>query len=172
MIRQAGLEDAAAISEIGLDSFRTAYEGTCGPDDLILHLDEFHAEAAVTRQMNSPANNYLIAEHDSQPAGFAKVRDSSPLPETSATKVIELHQLYVSPKQQRFGIGGQLVDALVSFAREEAAQGIWLSAWEDASWAVNFYLKQGFATVGTTEFRLGRTVYTDLLMWRRVDSGN
>jgi ribosomal protein S18 acetylase RimI-like enzyme len=70
------------------------------------------------------------------------------------------------PEQQRFGIGGMLIDAAAGFARDKAADGIWLSVWEDAPWAVNCYRKNGFESVGTTEFQLGKTVYADLLMWR------
>jgi len=169
VIREAGVDDVAAISVIGLKSFREAYENTCGPDDLILHLDEFHVEAAVLAQMGSQSNDYLIAENNSRPAGFAKLRESPPSPAAPATRVIELHQLYVLPEQQRYGIGGHLLEAVVNHARDKGAEGVWLSAWEDATWAVNFYRKHGFETVGTTEFRLGKTVYTDLIMWRPVD---
>lgn len=161
-----------AIAEIGLKSFRAAYEHSCGPDDLILHLDEFHAEAAVVAQMKSPANDYLLAENNGRPAGFAKVRESSPLSEAQATRVVELHQLYVHPQQQRFGIGGYLLEAVFNYVRNKGAEGVWLTAWEDAPWAVNFYHKHDFLTVGTTEFRLGKSVYSDLLMWRPVDPDN
>ncbi len=172
MIRRAVAEDVAAISEIGLVSFREAYAHSCGPDDLILHLNEFHTAAAVLAQMNSQGTDYLIAENDGQPAGFAKLCESSPLPEVAATRVVELHQLYVLPEQQRFGIGGHLIEAVVDNVRDKAAEGVWLSAWEDATWAVNFYRKHGFETVGTTEFRLGKTVYIDLLVWRPVDANS
>ena len=73
------------------------------------------------------------------------------------------------PEQQRAGIGGSLIDAAARFARDKAADGIWLSVWRDAPWAVNCYRKNGFEVVGTAEFKLGRTVYKDLLMWRPVE---
>jgi len=172
VVRHAGADDVSAISEIGLDSFRAAYEHTCEADDLILHLDEFHAEAAVVAQIGSPGTDYLIAENNGRPAGFAKVRETSPLPEVTATRVIELHQLYVQPDQQRFGVGGYLLKAVFDYVRDKAADGVWLSAWEEANWAIDFYNKHAFATIGTTDFRLGETVYVDLLMWRPVNLEN
>jgi GNAT superfamily N-acetyltransferase len=168
VVRIAGADDSGAISDIGLNSFREAYEHTCAPDDLILHLDEFHTETAVVAQMGCPGNDYLIAENGGQPAGFAKVRESLALPEVPATRLIELHQLYVQPDQQRFGLGGYLLEAVLNYVRGKGAEGVWLSAWEEATWAVNFYHKHGFATVGATDFRLGNTVYIDLLMWKPV----
>jgi ribosomal protein S18 acetylase RimI-like enzyme len=78
----------------------------------------------------------------------------------------------VQPEQQRYGVGGYLLEAVFDYVREKAAEGVWLSAWEDANWAVDFYHKHAFATVGTTGFRLGETVYIDFLMWRPVNLEN
>ncbi len=169
VIRVATADDVATISAIGHKSFRTAYENTCEPDDLILHLDEFFGEAAIQGEMGVPGHYYLLALNAGQAAGFVKIRENSRPLEIPASRALELHQLYVLPEQQRFGIGGRLIDAAASFARGKAADGIWLTVWEHAPWAVNCYRKYGFESVGTTDFRLGRTVYTDLLMWRPVD---
>ena len=77
-------------------------------------------------------------------------------------------QVYVLPDKQRYGIGGRLIEAVVDIARLEGADGLWLSVWEDAPWAVNAYRKNGFEAVGTAAFCLGKTRYKDLLMWRSV----
>ena len=86
-----------------------------------------------------------------------------------ASRALELHQVYVLPDAQRAGVGGRLIAAAADFARDKAADGIWLSVWEDAPWAVNCYRKYGFEEVGTAVFTLGATVYNDLVMWRPVE---
>ncbi len=171
-IREASAEDAATISSVGHASFRMAYENTCEPDDLILHLDEFFGEAAIRGEMGLPGRYYLLASILGQAAGFVKIRESARPVEIPASRALELHQLYVLPDQQRYGIGGKLIEAAARFAGGKAADGIWLTVWEHAPWAVNCYRKCGFEEVGTTDFRLGKTVYADLLMWRPVDSDN
>ena len=70
---------------------------------------------------------------------------------------------------QRHGLGGRLLANVVAFAQENAAAGIWLSAWEFADWATSFYKRHGFAAIGKVEFKLGAMIHTDLLMWRPLE---
>lgn len=165
-IREAGIDDVDTLSAIGHASFRKAYENWSHPDDLVAHLDAFFSVEAIQKEMQLPGHNYLIAVNQDTAAGFVKIRESARPDEVPATRALELHQVYVMPEQQRFGIGGLLIEAAADYARDKAADGIWLSVWEKAPWAVNCYRKYGFEEVGKTDFQLGRTVYTDLLMWR------
>ena len=165
-IREAGIDDVDTLSAIGHASFRAAYEKWSHADDLLAHLDTFFSVEAIHNEMELPGHNYLIAVHGDVPAGFVKIRENTRPDEVPATRALELHQVYVMPDQQRHGIGGLLIAAAADFARDKAADGVWLTVWKDAPWAVNCYRKYGFEEVGTTEFQLGRTVYTDLLMWR------
>ncbi len=168
-IREAGLADAEALSAIGHASFRAAYEDSSEHDDLVAHLEDFFSVTAIRGEMGLPGHHYLLATCGDEPAGFVKIREHARPPEVPASRALELHQVYVLPAQQRAGIGGCLIEAAARFARDKAADGIWLSVWQDAPWAVNCYRKNGFEVVGTAEFKLGRTVYKDLLMWRPVE---
>jgi ribosomal protein S18 acetylase RimI-like enzyme len=168
-IREAGSDDVDTLARVGHESFRTAYEDWSEPDDLVAHLDAFFSVEAIRKEIVLPGRHYLIASNDGQPAGFVKIRENTRPAEVPATRALELHQVYVMPDQQRHGIGGLLIEAAAEFARDKAADGIWLSVWEDAPWAVNCYRKNGFEKVGTIDFQLGRTVYRDLLMWRPVE---
>lgn len=165
-IREAGIDDVDALAAVGHASFQKAYEEWSHPDDLVAHLDAFFSVDAIRKEMQLPGHSYLIALHQGAAAGFVKIRENTRPDEVPATRALELHQVYVIPDQQRHGLGGLLIEAATRFARNKAADGIWLTVWEDASWAVNCYRKYGFEKVGTTDFQLGRTVYNDLLMWR------
>ena len=162
------VDDIAAISSVGQASFRTAYENYSEPDDLIEHLEDYFSEAAVRTAMQAQGCQYLLARNGSQVAGFVKISDCRHPDEVPATKSLELSQVYVLPDQQRYGIGGRLLAAAAAYARKQAADGIWLTVWEDAPWAVNCYRKYGFEQVGMIDFQLGKTIYNDLLMWRPV----
>lgn len=165
-IRSATSNDIAALSAIGHASFRKAYQDWSNPDDLVAHLDAFFSEDSVRAEMELPGHYYLVAARNGVAVGFVKIRENARPDEVPATRALELHQVYVQPQQQRLGIGGLLIEAAASFARDKAADGIWLTVWKDAPWAVNCYRKYGFEEVGTTDFQLGKTVYEDLLMWR------
>jgi ribosomal protein S18 acetylase RimI-like enzyme len=167
-IREADVDDVDALSAIGHASFKAAYEDSSEPDDLVVHLQDFFSSRAILSQIQLPDRNYLIAMNGNESAGFVKISESTCPNELPASRALELNQVYVLPDQQRYGIGGLLITAAAKFAQDEAADGVWLTVWEDAPWAVNFYLKCGFERVGTTSFQLGKTVYEDLVMWRPV----
>jgi len=168
-IRQATVDDVSALSAVGHQSFRAAYENFSEPDDLVAHLDAFFSEEAILKEIGLPGHYYLIALLGDTPAGFVKIREGNRPDEVPASRALELHQVYVMPNQQRFGIGGELIETAARFARDKAADGIWLSVWEDAVWAVTCYRKYGFEEVGKIDFQLGKATYNDLLMWRQVE---
>ena len=164
-IREAGVGDVATLSAIGHASFRAAYENWSEPDDLVAHLEDFFSEAAIRAAMGLPGCRYLLALNAGLGIGFIKIRAGAQPVEIPAARALELHQVYVMPDQQRFGIGGRLIDAAVRYAQEQSADGVWLTVWEEAPWAVNCYRKYGFEQVGTMDFKLGQTIYNDLVMW-------
>ena len=165
-IRRATADDAAALAAIGTASFRDAYGGTAPVEDVESHLETHFGIGAVQRELQA-ASLYLLACLDGEPAAFAKLRDGPPSLDLPVRRALELQQVYVLPAHQRAGLGGRLIEAAAGHAREAGADGLWLSVWEDAPWAVNAYRKHGFDVAGTVDFRLGNTVYRDYLMWRR-----
>ena len=167
-VRIATADDVGTLAAIGSASFEGAYGGTATADDLLAHLDEFFGAAAVAKEIRAAGTVYLIASAAGQPAGFAKIRDSETPAAVPARAVLELQQVYVSPDAQRGGVGGHLIRAASDYAKQLSAEGLWLSVWEEADWAINAYKKHGFVVVGEAEFRLGTTHYSDLLMWLPV----
>jgi len=167
-IREAVLDDAPLLSAIGRASFKEAYEASSEPSDLLAHLDEFFSEDAICEAIEAAGCQYLVANNGDVAAGFVKIRASMNHEAVPAAKALELQQVYVHPDQQRYGVGGHLIEAAVRYAEKRISDGVWLSVWEDAPWAVNCYLKYGFETVGKNEFKLGNSIYNDLIMWLPV----
>jgi len=163
--RVAGVDDVAALAEIGYASFRAAYEGTCSTEDLVAHLDDHFSDTAIRAELKSPGRTYLMATADGVPAALAKLRVGDRPAAVPQENVLEIQQFYVSPDHQRLGLGKWLMDVVFNVARETVVSGVWLSVWEDADWAVKFYLSRGFKQVGTADYPLGSTVYNDYLMW-------
>jgi ribosomal protein S18 acetylase RimI-like enzyme len=167
-VRRAGADDAEVLSHIGAQSFRKAYEGTASAADLLSHLDDFFGPDVVRNELERPGRWYLLASIGGEPAGFAKIRDGESPECVKAGRVLELQQVYVAPDRQRHGLGAQLIDAALNLGSFLGVTGLWLSVWQEAPWAVNAYSKYGFEKVGTTEFRLGKTLYTDWVMYKSL----
>ena len=165
-VREAGLEDAVVLAEIGSSSFRDAYQPHSNANDRELHIDDYFTPTAVGREISRHGRHYLLAVVNGEPAGIAKYR-KAPCPVPGGdSNAIELQQLYVLARMQGHGLGRHLIDYVCAIAAQRAAAGVWLSAWEFADWATRFYAGNGFTAIGKVEFKLGATSYTDLLMWR------
>lgn len=169
VVRTATLADAADLSHVGTQSFSDAYRGTADDADIDAHLEDHFGEAAIRRELNRPAVRYLIADRGSATAGFAKLCNGDVPPDLNVGTAVEVQQLYVASDHQRSGVGGRLMDAALVEARSQHVDGVWLSAWTHADWAVSFYRGYGFEIVGKVPFRLGRTDFTDYLMWYELD---
>ena len=61
--------------------------------------------------------------------------------------VVLIRHAYVRTSSQKRGIGAQLLSHL----RGLASRPVLIGTWADAVWAINFYEKYGFQTVGAEE---------------------
>lgn len=168
-VRVATPADAAELSRVGTQSFNDAYRGTANDNDIDAHLEEYFSESAIRREMSLPTVRYLIAQRGPSTAGLVKLRNEYVPPSLSVDSAVEVQQLYVASEHQRSGIGRQLMDAAIADARAQRVNGLWLSAWTHADWAVSFYRGYGFDVICEVPFRLGRSAFTDYLMWYPLD---
>lgn len=168
-IRVATPADATELSRVGMQSFNDAYRGTADDEDIDAHLDEYFTETAIRAEMGLPTVRYLVAAFGESTAGFAKLRNSDAPGQLPADSAVEVQQLYVASEHQRSGVGRRLMDAATAEARSWGAEGIWLSAWTHADWAVAFYRDYGFSVICEVPFRLGQSEFTDYLMWYPFD---
>jgi ribosomal protein S18 acetylase RimI-like enzyme len=157
--------EAATLAATGQRLFVQAYGNISGAEDLAAHLDDHFSLRVVATELDNPDIRYFLARDGDDVAGYLKIRRGEVPDAVPASGAIEVQQLYVDADHQRKGIGRLLMDQAVSVAREEALDGVWLSVWEEADWAIHFYQAYGFHTVGTTDFLLGKSRYKDYLMW-------
>lgn len=167
-VRRATEKDAEALAAVGSASFSTAYGPGSNPEDIADHLHRHFRAEVIRDAMANTDCDYWLAEMGGEPVGLAKTRrDRSPagLPRPGC---LELELLYVAPAFQRRGVGHALLDHAEDIAAEGDFGGIWLSVWEDADWAVSFYRKRGFTAFAKHTFTVGRSEFTDDLMWLAI----
>ncbi len=164
-VRAASAADVPAIAAVGTRAFRQAYGPSTRPEDAAVHLERYFSVAAVRRAMATAGCRYLVAESGSTIVGYAQLRDGEPPADVPARKALEVGQLYVAPDRQRLGAGGALIEAAAGIAGAEAADGVWLTTWEGADWAIAFYTGVGFSRVGSADFQVGATHFRDALLW-------
>lgn len=144
-IRTAAIEDAASISRVQVETWKTTYRGIV-PESYLAGMS-VDQRTPRWREHLSTAEHTLVAECDGKVAGFISggiIRD--PLEAYDA----ELYAIYLLLRFQRSGIGTQL---LIELARRLDRAGfksmaVWLF---EANAAARFYEKSGAVRIGAKE---------------------
>jgi len=159
-IRPATPEDAQAIAEIHVRTWKSAYEGIL-PDKALSALvvaDRFRLWQRLLGDAHSPVNAH-VAEVRGKVVGFCSVG----LPQDQADQgpdVAELFAIYVEPGSQERGIGTRLLIEAERTMRDWGAFAGVLWVLTDNETAKSFYARNGWSADGTikNDTILGREI--------------
>jgi len=159
-VRWAGTEDAEAIANIHVDSWRVAYRGLVDQ----AYLDGLDPAERMPRwreglaQYVWPVRGTLVAEKDEVVIGFANLSTSDPA---------ELHAIYVRPDAWGTGAGRALMAEAVRRLTEEGCREVVLWVLSTNEQARRFYEKAGWhADGGEAEHDVGGAPHT-IVRYRR-----
>jgi N-acetylglutamate synthase-like GNAT family acetyltransferase len=130
IIRTARDADAAEILAIINDAAR-AYRGVIPAD----RLHEPYMSVEELARERSAGVVFWIAEHDGRPAGVMGIQDKG--------DVALVRHAYVATGTQRTGVGTRLLRHVEAMAHKPMLIGTWAAA----SWAIDFYQRNGFTIV-------------------------
>ncbi len=150
-IRPARVEDARAISQVHIESWRATYPGIV-PQDYIDSLDvDVFTERWADRLTTHPEMLIFVAEADQRICGFASGGPArAELPGFPG----ELYAIYLTPESQSKGIGFHLFWAVAhGLLRDEySAMYVWVL---DENPSKNFYRRMGGRELSSAEIELG-----------------
>ena len=130
MIRESVAADAAAILAIINDAAQ-AYRGVIPADcwhEPYMRREELEREIA-------DGVVFFVHEEDGRPVGVMGIQDKG--------DVALVRHAYVAPGMQRRGLGQRLLRHLERFTGKPVLIGTWAAA----TWAIHFYVRNGFAVV-------------------------
>ena len=130
MIRQSDEADAAAILAI-VNAAAQAYRGVIPADRW--HEPYMPAEELATEIADGVI--FWVAEEEGRLLGAMGIQDKG--------EVALVRHAYVAPGVQRKGVGTSLLRHVQGLTRKPVLIG----TWADASWAIEFYRRNGFAVV-------------------------
>lgn len=169
--RPATPADAAALAELGRDSFVAKFGSLYAPEDLAAFLDEVHREAAVAAEIAHPERLYRLAEEDGALIAYCKLGLACGWPEHArGRRAVELKQLYTAPGMTGRGLGAAMMDWALAEARARGADEIQLSVFSENEGAQRFYARYGFEKVADITFLVGKQVDKEFLFARLLHS--
>ena len=144
VVRLSRPADFAAMLAIINDAAR-AYRGVIPEDrwhDPYMSGDELGREIAE-------GVVFWVAEDEARVLGVMGMQDKG--------EVALVRHAYVAPSAQRSGVGSRLLHHVAALTKKP----ILIGTWADASWAIDFYRRNGFAVVSPSEKdRLLRTYWS------------
>lgn len=134
MVRRAGREDAPRLARM-LHDFNTEFgDPTPGTEVLTRRVEAFVEDGRKI---------FLVGGHDvDTPLGFAQVSFNPSI--WADEPVALLEELYVAPERRGEGVGRQLMEAVLTLARERPAAGIEVITGESDTAARGLYESVGF----------------------------
>jgi len=133
-IRKSAGADLAAMLGI-INAAAQAYRGVIPADrwhDPYMPLDELEEEIA-------DGVLFWVAEEDGRLLGVMGIQDKG--------EVALVRHAYVAPSLQRKGVGTKLL----RYVQALTGKPVLIGTWADASWAIDFYKRNGFTVVSDAD---------------------
>lgn len=118
----------------------------------------------LTKELTEQDTATYLAWEGDRPAGFLRLRKTDEVAHLLGTNTIELQRIYVLKEFLGFGVGRQLMEFALHYARERKVEWIWLGVWEHNTRAIDFYTRWGFSRFSEHVFPMGDDPQTDWLL--------
>jgi GNAT superfamily N-acetyltransferase len=156
-IRQAGVDDAAALHQLAAETFPLACPPGTAQHSIDEHIAANLSEKRFAEYLADPSRKIFIAGDF---AGYTMLVFGEPTdPDVAAAlttrPTVELSKCYARATQHGTGIAGVLVEFSVFAAKQHGAAAMWLGVNQYNVRANRFYEKNGFVVVGNKTFTVG-----------------
>jgi diamine N-acetyltransferase len=166
-IREATNADAALIAQLSRETFYEAFAPDNRKEDMDKFMNEQFTMEALMQEVGAPGNIFLLAYIGDEAAGYTRLRENSD--ELLGDKpAIEIARIYAATRMIGKGVGKELMQASIDYAKALQKEIVWLGVWENNQRAIQFYRKFGFEKFGEHDFVLGNDVQKDWLMKKEL----
>lgn len=172
-VRRAEPADSGVLAEVAAATFALA----CPPHTTQQAIDTFIADVLSQEcfdgYLADPHRDLFVSVDGDTVTGYAMVVNGEPTdPDARAALTLrptaELSKIYVLPDHHGAGTSRVLMQAAIEAARARGAAGVWLGVNQENERAQKFYVKSGFARVGTKRFLVGDRYEHDYVFERAL----
>jgi ribosomal protein S18 acetylase RimI-like enzyme len=162
--RIADAADSEALAAFAAGSFAETFGHLYPPEDLATYLSVSYGAAIQHSELADPAIRAWLALRDSAIVGYAMAGPVD-MNVAHAERDRELYRLYVDKDVKGAGVAHTLMRDVMAWVKEQGAEALWLSVWENNERAQRFYKRYGFDHIGEHKFMVGRVADRDFI-WR------
>lgn len=173
--RECRLEDTAALALVGASTFLEAYAGLLPAQAILWHCRTNHSESAYAQLLAQPTTRAWLTElaptwaaGRGAPIGYAVLSAPDFSPDLVRLGDLELKRIYCFSRFHGLRVGQSLFDAALKSAQQSGAMRLLLGVHRDNRRALAFYARNGFIAAGARSFRLGESVFDDLVLARTL----
>lgn len=166
-LRRADEGDAAMLALVGAATFLDAFAGVSPGPDIVRHCAREHSAQRYATWLADPASAiWIVAADGGAAVGYAVLTTPDlPLPDIGAHDM-EVKRIYLLSRFHGGGAAAAMMDAALAEAARRGKRRLLLGTYRGNDRAIGFYRKTGFAVAGERQFRVGDTVYDDIVMAR------
>jgi len=148
-VRPAVPEDAPALAQLHVDSWRAAYRGLV-PDERLAQLDPEKRTEMFRRMAGEQVPGIFVGEVDGEIVGFLTVGDCRD-EDLDCTVTGEIWGIYLAPERWRRGFGRRLCEHGEEFVRSAGHSVCVLWVFAGNAEARRFYEAMGYAVDGASK---------------------
>lgn len=117
-------------------------------DEGAWYLERSFSDEALAQELKDENAVFFLIHYKKALVGFLKLNIDKALDNYPEQECLELERIYLIYAASGKGVGSEVVEFTVQFAKERNKKVVWLKAM-DSSRSVNFYEKNGFRKCGT-----------------------
>jgi len=163
-IRRAAQADATALANLAEATFRDAFAADNTPQDMDIHCRRHFGPEIQACELADPRMITHLADAGGELIGFGQLRLRQPVACVHSETPAEMHRLYVARPWHGRQVAQQLMQVLLTAAKRDASDRVWLGVWEHNPRAIRFYRKVGFRAAGDHTFPIGNDPQRDIIM--------
>ena len=164
IIRRMRSEDAEAVTDILMNSWKKAYRGIVSDE----HLDHMNRDALIERR-RAQYKDYIVAVSDDRIVGYCWYVNNSSFTEDVSDIDCEVVALYVMPGLERKGLGRKMLLYAVDDLKKQGRKNMIIWCLKENTSARMFYEKMGGTIVGEHKIHIGNQDYDEVGFLYRLD---
>ncbi len=159
---------AAPLSDLGAATFTNTFGHLYKPEDLQYFIDNSHSADVYAKALASNDQPIWAFQDGDTLVAYIKLCPNGlpcvpPMP-----NAIEISKFYALSEYRSMGLGAQLMEAAITYAKDNGFKDMVLSVYSENFGGHKFYKRHGFEKIGEYLFPVGEQLDKEWIMHKRL----